>query len=372
MTPPRFPPILIATQCFPPDVGGIETLMGNLATALAVRGHEVLVLADGRGEHHHTGGQWQVEVRRFTGPRILRRRMKSVTANRLIAERHFAGLICDSWKSLELLRPVGIPVSVLAHGMEYPPETTSGKRSRIAASLSKARTVVASSSYAAQLVSPYVTSVTVVQVTNPPILPQPEPDAGAVSEFRAMIGHRGPIVAGLGRLEPRKGFDQVIAALAQIQAQFPTVVFALAGSGEDRPRLEALAAQTGTSDSVRLLGRIAPGMKAALLSEADVFAMPVRREGASVEGFGIVYTEAAWYGLPAIAGSEGGAVDAVIDGETGLIVDGTDTAAIADALRQILSDQRLRDRLGRAARDRARTSGLWEHRVDDYVAALGL
>ena len=86
-------------------------------------------------------------------------------------------------------------------------------------------------------------------------------------------------------------------------------------TGPDRERLEALAKETGAPTV--FLGRISEIEKAALFAEATLFAMPTRAEGDSVEGFGIVYLEAAWHGAPALAGREGGAAAAVKEGETG-------------------------------------------------------
>jgi phosphatidyl-myo-inositol dimannoside synthase len=109
-------------------------------------------------------------------------------------------------------------------------------------------------------------------------------------------------------------------------------------------------------------------LKPAYYDAADIFVMPVRREGASVEGFGIVYMEAAYYGLPSLAGQEGGAVDAVLDEQTGLIVDGRNQQAIIAQLLRLLGDHDLRDRLGHAARHRAQTLFVWPEAIKAYLA----
>ena len=100
--------------------------------------------------------------------------------------------------------------------------------------------------------------------------------------------------------------------------------------------------------------------------------MPVRRVGASVEGFGIVYAEAAWRGVPSLAGAEGGASDAVLDGKTGLVRRGDDAEAVPEALSTLLADDGLRARMGEAARRRAREELVWSHALPRYLAALGL
>ena len=100
--------------------------------------------------------------------------------------------------------------------------------------------------------------------------------------------------------------------------------------------------------------------------------MPVRRVGASVEGFGIVYAEAAWRGVPSLAGAEGGAAEAVLDGKTGLVRRGDDAEAVLAALTTLLADDGLRARMGEAARRRAREELAWSHALPRYLAALGL
>ena len=87
--------------------------------------------------------------------------------------------------------------------------------------------------------------------------------------------------------------------------------------------------------------------------------MPTRREGSSVEGFGIVYAEAAWYGVPALAGSDGGGSDAVVDGETGWVVDGDNQGAVEAAIGDLLADEGRRKAMGEAARARVLREGTW-------------
>src|SRR5262249_49937080 len=111
----------------------------------------------------------------------------------------------------------------------------------------------------------------------------------------------------------------------------------------------------------------------ALLSNVSVFAMPSRvdRDGAG-EGFGIVYAEAGARGLPVVAGNAGGAVDAVVDGETGLLVDAESPVAVARALTSILLDHAKATRMGRAGWERARTHS-WARsaaELEDFIDEL--
>jgi phosphatidylinositol alpha-1,6-mannosyltransferase len=209
------------------------------------------------------------------------------------------------------------------------------------------------------MLAPHLPPGARVEVIPPPIAPQPEPSAAARAAIRALAGP-GPLIATVSRLEDRKGVDRVIAALPALAARHPGLAYLVGGEGSDRARLEKHVALAGMEGRVHFLGRLDEDMKAALLAEADLFAMPARREGASVEGFGIVYLEAAWHGCPALAGREGGAEDAVAEGETGLICDGAEPAAVAGGLAALLDDAPRRRAMGAAAAVRVRAGFLWD------------
>ncbi len=355
---------LILTQCFPPTLGGIETTMGALARALAERGGAVQVLADGGDtpfgrdappEHGYA-------LTRFGGFKPLRQWLKGRAAAK-IAAKGAQGVICDSWKSLEALPPLPCPVSCLAHGSEFPVGADPARTARIRRALAKADLIAANSAYTADLVRPHLGPKTRLRIAVTPISPPAQPDAAALRGFEA-LGR--PLIVCLCRLEPRKGVDRLIEAVAELGTRHPGLTLRVGGDGPDRPRLEALARDKGLDPEAVFPGRVSEGEKSALLAAADVFAMPARREGASVEGYGLVYLEAGWFGVPSLAGQEGGAADAVDDGRTGLLCDGASLAAVTQALDRLLSDSDLRQRLGAAAQARAHAE-TWALRVDDFL-----
>jgi phosphatidylinositol alpha-1,6-mannosyltransferase len=167
----------------------------------------------------------------------------------------------------------------------------------------------------------------------------------------------GPLVVSISRLVPRKGMDVLIEAANRLAPSFPDLTVAIAGDGRDMPRLTEQAASSVAS--VRLLGRVSDEDRAALLGSADVFVMACRNRwlGLEQEGFGIVFLEAAAAGVPQVAGRSGGAAEAVVDGVTGLVVDKPgDPGCVAEALRTLLADPKLRKRMGAAGRARAQGS----------------
>ncbi len=160
-----------------------------------------------------------------------------------------------------------------------------------------------------------------------------------------------PVVLGLSRLVPRKGFDVLIEAMGSLNID---AQLAIGGSGRDRDRLEKIARQHNVS--VRFLGRVEDADLPALFGCADVFAMLCRGDrwaGLEVEGFGIVFLEAAACGVPQIAGRSGGSHEAVIDGETGIVVPPRDVGSTRDALRRIINDESIRIKMAEASRRRA-------------------
>ena len=358
--------ILITTQCFPPDLGGIENLMAGLADHLAALG-PVRVFADGAGADEGPSPAYQLS--RFGGPKPLRRWLKARAVAEAARQPGVRGLFADSWKSIETLPALKVPIVVLAHGAEFPVAPSLAKRRRIERALSRAHRILASSAFTAERVRAYAPGARIA-VIHPPIGPQPAPSLAAQAEIDDLRQRSGPLLATVSRLEPRKGIDRVITAVADLIADHPDIVYAVAGGGADLPRLQTLASDLGIAERVRFLGRIGDYQKAALLAAADVFAMPTRRDGESVEGFGIIYLEAAWHGLAAIAGREGGGGEAVANGVSGLVVDGDDQAAVTEAVRSLVEDAAFRKEIGQAAAARVRQGFLWDQATRRYLAAL--
>jgi phosphatidylinositol alpha-1,6-mannosyltransferase len=129
------------------------------------------------------------------------------------------------------------------------------------------------------------------------------------------------------------------------------------GDGPLRGELETLARSHGVEDSVRFLGSVSDEERDSWLARADLLAMPSRLpgDGQAGEGFGIAYLEAGAHGKPVVAGNVGGALDAVLDERTGLLVDPTDPRAVAEAIVRLLRDTQLALRLGTAGAARARS-----------------
>jgi phosphatidylinositol alpha-1,6-mannosyltransferase len=162
------------------------------------------------------------------------------------------------------------------------------------------------------------------------------------------------LVVSVSRLVPRKGMDVLIRAAARLAPIHPELEVVIGGSGRDLARLERLVAELAAP--VRLVGRVDDVDLPGLYGAADIFAMDCRNRwlGLEQEGFGIVFLEAAACGVPQVAGESGGAAEAVLHGETGLVVDDPRSVAeLSAALRALIIDPGRRAAMGTAGRRRA-------------------
>jgi phosphatidylinositol alpha-1,6-mannosyltransferase len=181
------------------------------------------------------------------------------------------------------------------------------------------------------------------------------PAAESVADIRKredIVDRR--VLLTVGRLVERKGFDLVIRAMHQIRRAVPNAVYVIAGPGDYADHLRRLAADSGLpADALRFTGPIGLGELTAYYGICDVFVMPNRIADADVEGFGLVFIEAALCGKPAIGGQSGGAVDAIVDGVTGRLVDPTSVGELAAAAIELLTNPGLARQMGAAGRVRA-------------------
>jgi len=193
------------------------------------------------------------------------------------------------------------------------------------------------------------------------------------SKLRAELGLADKsVIISVGRLIHRKGQDKLIAALPAIKTAVPNVHLVLVGVGPYQDHLEKLASKLNVVDCVTFIGRINYAELPKYICLGDIFAMPSRSRffGLEVEGLGIVYLEASACGLPVVGGKSGGAPDAVLIGETGLVVDGTKPAEIAGACIELLNNPELCALMGAAGRTWIIENWRWDIWATKYADLL--
>lgn len=370
---------LLVTNDFPPKIGGIQSYLWELWRRLPPENVTVLTSP-------YSGGRAFDERQPF---RIVRTREPVLLPNPFMVRRvrklarstRSEAVIIDPALPLGLIGPaLGLPYGVVLHGAEV---TVPGRlpvtRQLLARVLGDASLVISAGGYPAaearraQTVLPEVVQIP-PGVDSSLFVPLPAIErASARTRFGLPVD--APVVLSLSRLVPRKGMDVLIEAAARLvnSGRFGGLTVVIAGTGRDRPRLDRLIRRSGAP--VRLLGRVPAYDLAALYGCSDIFALPCRSRWAGLEqeGFGIVFLEAAAAGIPAIAGNSGGAAEAVVDGESGLVVKRpSDPAAVARSLEQLLSDPDLRRRQGSAARQRAVTEFSYDILADRLSGAIDL
>lgn len=179
-----------------------------------------------------------------------------------------------------------------------------------------------------------------------------------------------PVILAIARMVPRKGFDLLIKAMPRVLAASPRAHLVLGGEGPEQSALRALARDCGVEHAVRFIGRIPAGDLVDHYRMANVFAMPSRQGPRDVEGFGIVLVEAGACGIPVVATRTGGIVDAVADGDTGILVPQEDVGALADALTRFLQDPAEAARAGRRARARVLAGLTWRATGDRFLELM--
>lgn len=194
---------------------------------------------------------------------------------------------------------------------------------------------------------------------------------GAAVRDRYRLGERR-VVLCVSRIVRRKGQAQLIRALPGIRREVPDAALLLVGDGPDRGHCEELARQLGLSEHVIFTGGVPHVELPAHYAAGDVFAMPcvTRWAGMDVEGLGVVYLEASASGRPVVAGRSGGAPEAVLDGRTGYLVDGTSVSDLQSRVTELLADPGKAAEMGAAGRAWVGEEWTWERQVSRLVDLL--
>jgi len=176
----------------------------------------------------------------------------------------------------------------------------------------------------------------------------------------------------VGRLVKRKGLTDLLSAFEIVSKSLPDARLVIVGDGPFRPELEALVAASPARDRVELKGMLTGRPLHQEYASCDVFVMPSRATSVDTEGFGMVFLEAAYFSRPAVGTRAGGIPEAVVDGETGLLVDQEDVKGLASKITTLLSDRALSEKLGRQARERVLSDYTWAMATRRFMGMYGI
>lgn len=348
---------LLVTNDFPPKVGGIQSVLWEWWRRLP--SDSFTVLTSPHPDAKRFDADQPFEVVRTREPVLLPHPIMVKRVNRLVQSTGAELVVLDPAVPLGLIGPhLDVPYDVVLHGAEVTiPGRLPVTRQLLNRTLRHARQVISCGEYALAEAERSIRRSLPGVVLYPGVDTQRfrPADAPVISEFRERhgISADAQLVVGVSRLVPRKGFDTLIEASAMLKNEFPNLHVLIAGSGRDSKRLQSVINRTGAP--TQLLGRVADEDLPTLYGTADVGAMLCRDRwfGLEQEGFGIVFLEAAACGTPQLAGRSGGSNEAVVDGETGVVVDRpTDVGSVARSLAELLRNASLRAKMSTNSRQR--------------------
>ena len=374
--------ILLVTNDFGPRAGGIETFVIGLLER--IKGHEVTVFTSQQGDTSVYDQQW---IDKF-GVRVIRDQSKILlpswrvtrAAKKIVAAKNIDVVVFGAAAPLALMSPSlrksGVKkIIALTHGHEvwwariFP---FNFAIKRIGKSVDHLTYL---GEFTRQAISKPLTRKSATEMVK--IAPGidtahfiPQPDA---MQKRKELGLQDKkIIISVGRLVHRKGQDNLIQAMPAVLKKIPNAHLLLVGEGPYRKHLEKLVMKSSLEQNVTFAGRIMYDRLPSYLSAADLFAMPSRSRffGLEVEGLGIVYLEASACGIPVVAGNSGGAPDAVLEGVTGLCVDGTNIEQITAAIVEICSDAERASHMGAAGRNWIVNQWRWDIWSKEFNALL--
>ena len=327
---------LIVTRSFPPELGGMQSLMWGLSRELS-KNFMIKVFADYIDNHKDFDEQASFSIERVGGIKLLRKYRKAQLINEFIKENKIQGIIGDHWKSLELIK-TSKKKYCLIHSKEINHPKGSSQNKRVLNVLNKVDKIVANSKFTKELAISLGVLPEKIIIINPGIEPIEKLDDKNLKEAEKLLKGKNPRLITVSRYDKRKSHDKIIMALRNLKQTYPNIVYTSIGYGEEEENLKNIVKELDLGNQVLFLKNINPELKDALVSKSHVFVMPSITYKKSVEGFGIAFVEAAQLGIPSIGGKDGGASDAIKHNETGLICDGNNLDEIYSSIDLILKN----------------------------------
>jgi len=364
--------IIVTTRSYPPELGGMQSLMGGLTIHLH-KLHPIKVLADSFSGDKNYDKKNYFETKRIGGFKILKKYRKFNLLKEMLNKEPVKAIVADHWKSIELIPDNifnQIPIICLIHGKEINHETGSALNRRSIAALKKAKFIIANSQFTKNLATEKGCDAQKIHVINPGVNEPELVTTEADKEAKQIFNNSEIKIITVSRFDKRKGIDFSLLALKNIESIYPNFKYVIIGSGDEEENLRKTTKSLNLENNVVFLKNISFDLKNALLKNSNIFLMPSRIEGTSVEGFGISYIEAASYGIPSIAGKDGGTADAIQDNKTGILCNGNDHAEIYDALKRIIENKKYLE-LGKNAEEFSKKF-YWKEVIKKYSNLLNL
>ena len=357
---------LIVTRAFPPELGGMQSLMWGLTKEMS-KNFMIKVFADYQENHKEFDKKENFSIERVGGIKFLRKIRKAQLINEFLKENKVQGVIADHWKSLELIK-TNKKKYCLIHGKEINHARGSSINSRLIKVLDDVEKVIANSEYTKNLAIDKGVDKNKVVVINPGVNPAQELNKKSLEKVESLLKIKSPRLITVSRFDKRKNHEKVIMALRNLKQQYPDIIYICIGYGNEEKNLKKLVEELNLSSQVMFFKDISDNLKNALIAKSNIFVMPSIIHKTSVEGFGIAYVEAAQYGLPSLGGEDGGASDAIDHNKTGVICDGNNLDAIYSSLNLMIENKKYLE-LGKNAKEFV-SKFQWEQILEEYKKIL--
>jgi len=302
--------LIIVTQTFPPRIGGMEAVMEGISIGLSKQ-FPIKIFPNFSVSKSYIPKDLLIDIHYFPAPKFLKAYFKKLFLYFYADEKDI--FLCDSWKSVNAIpKKFKDNIHILGHGQEY---LNHNKRKRIVNALKRASSIIANSNYTKKLIKNFVSNKSIHVI--PPTYMLPENVSKKRNQKKIFN------FFSVARIEQRKGFLESLMALHEIKSENSELNFHwhIAGDGPQINLLKKFVKDNQMTPFITFYGYVDNKMKDNLFSQSDLFLMPSYHIERSVEGFGIVYAEAARYGLASLAGADGGASDVVKDKISGWCVD---------------------------------------------------
>ena len=357
---------LIVTRAFPPELGGMQSLMWGLTKEMS-KNFMIKVFADYQENHKEFDKNENFSIERVGGIKFLRKIRKAQLVNEFLKENKVQGVIADHWKSLELIN-TDKKKYCLIHGKEINHRKGSSLNKRVVKVLNNVEKVIANSEYTKNLAINNGVNKEKVIVINPGVDPAQELNKKSLEKVESLLKTKSPRLITVSRFDKRKNHEKIVMALRNLKQIYPDIVYICIGYGEEEENIKDLVKELNLGSQVMFFKDISSDLKNSLIAKSDIFVMPSIIHKTSVEGFGIAYVEAAQYGVPSLGGKDGGASDAISHDKTGLICDGNNLDEIYSSLNSMIENKKYHV-FGKNAKEYV-SKFQWEKILEEYKRIL--
>ena len=361
---------VVITRNFPPDVGGIQSLMEGLSKSLEK--HSVVkVFADEYLNFESYDKSSSLDITRIKGFKIFKKFRKAFLVNEYLRNNAVKGIFFDHWKSLEHIKLEYLnkfPNFCLIHSKEINHPLGSNLNTRMNKAFKKTKFIIANSEYTKNLAVSMGLMESKIHIINPGTNYPVEIEKEQTVIAKEIFGTSFPKIITVSRLDKRKNHQNILMTIKNLIPTYPDIKYICIGDGDEKKNIENLREQLKLEKQVIFLPKVGEKLKIALLNEANLFLMPSIVYKKSVEGFGISFIEAGSYGIGSVGGIDGGEKDAIEDGRTGYLCDGNDLNSIYEVILKFFQNENYKI-LGLQAKDFSRKFK-WDNIIKQYLSLM--